>query len=288
LRVDSPVARGTTVVAEIPLEPASQVIATETELPASRLASVRAVRDAPIPSSGRGLARLSHPAILIAVLAASIGAVAMMAWLATVQPRPPVIGRANSFLRPFDYQVPGDRDFKVEAQSARLYVVWTSLEGGGISVWAVDEVLANPCAWEKDGPPEKVQAREAGVGGLLAYLRSVSHLVVQDAGTVTIDGRPAVRADLSIDGLVTGCPENNSLLLWRDDGPGKGTPIQVWPESHKEISILDVDGQTIVIEVWSGDDVDRWLPTARDIVESIRFLNRPLTKAPSPGQSASH
>jgi signal transduction histidine kinase len=287
LMVDSPVAHGTTVIAEIPLEPASPVIATETELPASRPASVRAVRDAPIPPSGRALARLSHPAILIAVLAASIGAVAMMAWLATVQPRPPVIGRANSFLRPFDYQVPGDREFKVEAQSARLYVVWTSREGGGISVWAVDDVLADPCAWEKAGPPETVQAREAGVGGLLAYLRSVSHLAVQDAGTVTIDGRPAVRADLSIDGLVTGCPENNSLLLWRDDGPGKGTPIQVWPESHKEISILDVDGQTIVIEVWSGDDVDRWLPTARDIVDSIRFLNRPLTKAPSPGQSVS-
>ena len=41
------------------------------------------------------------------------------------------------------------------------------------------------------------------------------------------------------------------------------------------VTVLDIDKQTIAIEIWSGDDVDIWEPTAERIVESIRFLYRP-------------
>jgi hypothetical protein len=42
------------------------------------------------------------------------------------------------------------------------------------------------------------------------------------------------------------------------------------------LTLLDVDGETIAIEIWAGGDhVDQWLPTADNIVDSIRFLHRP-------------
>jgi hypothetical protein len=50
------------------------------------------------------------------------------------------------------------------------------------------------------------------------------------------------------------------------------------------LTVLDVDGETIAIEIWSGGDVDAWLPAAEKIVESIRFIYRPPVDA-SPASS---
>ena len=65
----------------------------------------------------------------------------------------------------------------------------------------------------------------------------------------------------------------SSIFLWRDS---RGIVIQIPPVGHVPLTLLDVDGETIAIEIWAGGDhVDQWLPTADKIVDSIRFLYRP-------------
>ena len=43
------------------------------------------------------------------------------------------------------------------------------------------------------------------------------------------------------------------------------------------LTLLDVDGATIAIEIWSGDPptFDAWYATASRVVDSIRFLHSP-------------
>ena len=120
---------------------------------------------------------------------------------------------------------------------------------------------------------------------MLAYLRSVDHLVVTETGIVLVDNRPAVRVKLSVDGAETGCPNGDALGLWHDTWPG-GETAMVWAGSYKEVSLFDLGGETIAIEVWSPDEpgMNAWLPTAHGIIDSIRFLN--ATSATSTGKPA--
>jgi hypothetical protein len=48
-------------------------------------------------------------------------------------------------------------------------------------------------------------------------------------------------------------------------------------KSHVLLTLVDVDGATIAIELWSGDPQAerRWFATAQRIVDSIRFLHSP-------------
>jgi hypothetical protein len=120
---------------------------------------------------------------------------------------------------------------------------------------------------------------------LLAYLRSVDRLHVADRGPITIAGRRAVRVDLTVESEGSGCasPSQPHLLLWRDTAPNGDVAMQVPEGSRVPVSILDVDDATIAIEIWSGDTLESWLPTAETIVGSIRFLYRPPDPfSPSP------
>ena len=126
--------------------------------------------------------------------------------------------------------------------------------------------------------------------GLLSYLRSIAHLNVKDVGAVAIDGRPAFKVELSVQGGVTGCADPEmSLFLWRDTSPaGEGTLIQVPTTGRVPLTVLDVDGETIALEVWrGGNEIEPWLPTADGIIESMRFIYRPpASGAPSAVQSS--
>ena len=120
-----------------------------------------------------------------------------------------------------------------------------------------------------------------GVDGLLAYLRSVPRLQVEDLGTLTVDGRPARRVDLTVEDQDTQCEDDSSLILWRaqglEQGGGYAVGMQVPAEGRVPLTILDVDGATIAIEIWSGDPptFDAWYATASHVVDSIRFLHAP-------------
>jgi hypothetical protein len=106
---------------------------------------------------------------------------------------------------------------------------------------------------------------------------------VEEIGWVVIDGKPAYRVDLSVEGGDSGCPDDGSVVLWRV-ADGLGGPIQIPELGHVPVTVLDVDGETIAIEMWAGGEMDDWLPTAERIVESIRFLYRPPASS-SPASS---
>jgi hypothetical protein len=85
-----------------------------------------------------------------------------------------------------------------------------------------------------------------------------------------------------MEGDTAGCENpRSSIYLWRD---AKGTVIQVPRTGHVPVTLLDVDGATIAIEIWSGGPIETWMPTAEKIIESIRFFHPP---AASPSASPS-
>jgi hypothetical protein len=150
----------------------------------------------------------------------------------------------------------------------------------GISIWSVGDGLVDNCNWKLDN---STTSRAPGVEGLLDYLRSVPRLGVADLGSVIVDGRPAHRVDLTVADGDTRCEDDASLILWRAAGLAQGeggayaVGMQVPEQGHVPLTLLDVDGATIAIEIWSGDPptFDTWYPTASRVVDSIRFLNSP-------------
>ena len=227
LTVSSPSDGGTIVRAELPLDkPAS---ATSTERPVAAaptaLAAVRAIPETRPARRGRTRVHLSSPVALIAIVAASVVIAAVVAALPVTRPGPPINGRADAFARPFVYQVPGDSDITLDAKSDHLHVLGP-VKQGGISIWAVDDVLVDHCPWKPDDKPGAVGPRQPGVEGLLSYIRSVDRLHVEDAGHLTIDGRPAFRVDLTVEGGDARCPDDPtaspSLARHIDNRPGSG------------------------------------------------------------------
>jgi len=241
------------------------------------LATVRAV-PAAISAEARPRVSPVSPAVLIVALTGGLAVLAIAAGVLGSRSYM-VDGRAETFARPFVFQVPSNSQLVVDAKSPDLHVISAQSTGvGGISIWNVGDVLTDNCNWKPDNP---TKSRAPGVDGLLAYLRSVPRLHVKDLGAVIVDGRPAHRVDLTVEDQDTKCADDASLILWRAEGlvqgEGKAVGIQVYDEGHVLLTLVDVDGATIAIELWSGDPQtqDRWFVTAQRIVDSIRFLHSP-------------
>ena len=289
LTVSSPIDGGTTVRAELPLDSPKASRPDDAQLPAAAapIAMVRAVREEREAHRVQGRSRLSNPAVLFVVAAGAIAVVALAGAVPGMQPRPPESGRADGFVRPFAYEVPAGSDIGLQAKSDHLHVLSAPpFDMEGISIWAVEDVLKDPCTF---GPDSAVVPREPRVEGLLSYLRSVNRLHVHDVGPTVIDGRAAFRVDLTMESDTAGCKDaDSSLLLWRD---AKGNAIQVPQGGHVvPVTVLDVDGATIAIEIWSGGSDDPktfepWVDTADRIIESIRFFHPPAA-SPSASPSA--
>jgi hypothetical protein len=167
------------------------------------------------------------------------------------------------------FQVPGGSGIRLEPLSANLHVLRASPDSiEGVSIWIAGDLLADPCDPEGD-----LRTRPPGVTGLLEALRSVDRLRVADVGSTTVDGRSARRIELSVDGAGSGC-ELEGLALWRD-GPAEDVVGWIWVADGEllPLTVVDVEGATVAIEIWARDRPDEWLPTARSIVDSIRFLN---------------
>jgi signal transduction histidine kinase len=168
LTVTSPIDGGTTVRAELPLDSPNGSGPHDAPLPsaATPIAMVRAVREEREAPRVQGRSRLSSPAVLIVVLAGAIALVAVAGAVPGMQPRPPESGRADAFLRPFAYAVPADSDIGLQAKSDHLHVLSAPpFDMEGISIWAVEDVLKDPCTV---GPDSAVVPRQRGVEGLLS------------------------------------------------------------------------------------------------------------------------
>jgi len=287
LTISSPPGGGTIVRAELPLEaPRAPAATAMAPVAASALARVRAVPEVRPVRRPPARVPFSSPAVLILAVAALIAAVALAAAIPSLQPSPPESGRDESFIRPFDYQLPagsgirlypGSLDTSATDPSDHLHVLSAPAATDGISIWAVEEMTADPCSAQ--GP---LARRAPGRKGMLAYLHAVDGLVVENEVEVTLDGRPATQVDLAAENGVSACPDK-AMFLWRDTSApiGRQQTMAVPDDEHVRVIMADIDGATIAIEIWSRADLDAWLARANPIVASIRFLYRPPEASPA-------
>ena len=220
LSVASPAGGGTTVRAELPLQVAPEVATPAPDGPladdpsAQALATVRAV-PAALSTEARPRVSPVSPAVLIVALTGGSrywplppACLAAEATWSTVAPRrSPARSCSRSRQTARSSSMPSHRT----STSSRPQS--TGFEG--ISIWSVGDVLTDNCNWKLDNP---TTSRAPGVNGLLAYFRSVPRLHMEDLGTVTVDGRPAHRVDLTVEGQDTQCQDDSSLILWRAQG----------------------------------------------------------------------
>jgi hypothetical protein len=114
----------------------------------------------------------------------------------------------------------------------------------------------------------------------MAYLRSIPRLVVGGETPMTVDGRPAVRVDLTVEDEDTGCP-NDGMALWRDAAtPSTGQGIWIADNGHVRLIVFDVDEATVALEIWSPDNMASWVPRAMAIVDTMQFVSRPPHEVP--------
>jgi signal transduction histidine kinase len=291
LAIDSSIGGGTTIRAELPLDAAPPWVPART--PDEPVAAERAVIDArpmsepptAASSPGRGArGRLaSNPAVLLAGVTGLVLVAGLLAAGLGTQGMTMERGVAATFLRPFYYDVrsdsgiklyPGPLDPDKPQRSDRLHVLSPFPRGEeGISIWIVDEVLADVC----DAEGSTMQ-REPGGQGLLAHLRTISRLSIANPKPVTVDGRPATSLDLSVVGQSSGCPDR-ALLLWRD----AATKQSIWVPDTSSVRLIvaDVDNATVAFEIWNRADLASWIPKAQEVIDSIRFFSRPAGDATS-------
>ena len=72
------------------------------------------------------------------------------------------------------------------------------------------------------------------------------------------------------------------MYLWRD-GASPSTDQMIWiPDTGGVLLIVfEVEDATIVLEIWSYDDMFAWIPKAEAIVGSMQFLGRSSGEGPS-------
>ena len=157
LSVTSPAGGGTTVRAELPVHVSAEIAAPATDgtLSDDALASgslaVRAVPAAPAAEERTRVGAVS-PLVLILALTGGLAVLAVGAGVLGSQAYP-VDGRAETFARPFVFQVPSNSQILVDAKSPDLHVLSAQPAGfQGISIWSVGDVLTDNCDWNLDTP----------------------------------------------------------------------------------------------------------------------------------------
>ena len=83
-----------------------------------------------------------------------------------------------------------------------------------------------------------------------------------------LDGRPALAA-----------MADGSECSFADLHGGGGTVSSPWValDIPSLIVVADVDGTTVMVQAWAATDGDleAWLPVARELIDSIHFLDEP-------------
>ncbi|HEX6867498.1 MAG TPA: histidine kinase [Candidatus Limnocylindrales bacterium] len=288
LTVSSPPGGGTMVEAELPsIAPDASTSVADRAIEAARseMPGVAGRRTSEGSSVADREPRVGSPGpvtLFVAVVATLVVVVVAALSIAPPEQATPAAHRDDTFALPFDYLLPPDTNVALAARSARLHVLQRS--GGdrpeGISIWIVGEVLVDPC--RPDGP---MLAVAPGVDGLVRHMRGVAGLGLTDPVTITVDGRPATRLDATVVTGHTACafPDIGleGVSLWRDDTSPTRDWILVPRDGRVPLTILEMGGETVVLEIWSYRDVAAWLPVATGIVESIRFHNAGGASAPS-------
>lgn len=181
--------------------------------------------------------------------------------LSTVQVLPPVVGRADEFVRPFDYVLPGAPVFDFGTSGASYWEVRAPAYNdagapGGLIVQAV-EGLVDPC----DGQSATLPL-DPGADSVVEYLRAIPELTVTGESDTTVDGRPAKQVTVTATAGGASCPEP---WVWA----GAAEPFIA--DVVLRLVVLDVDGEHVAVTIY-GEPANPELPALADaIIGSFQF-----------------
>jgi hypothetical protein len=187
-------------------------------------------------------------------------------------------GTSRLFKVPFEFAIPEGSRLELTDDSPNVVVFRVKGAIGypqGINLRIVDAGHLDTCL------PSAGTRRLQGADAVLDYLRSVPGLTATDAGETTVDGRPAASVDLVIE-PGPACPD---IYLWPDPDRPKFDEL-VPPGPSTRMTAFEVDGATVVIVTWA-EDLEAWLPTADQFVESLHFLGAGATPTPDASSPAS-
>jgi len=146
-----------------------------------------------------------------------------------------------------------------------------------LKAWKDLDGFADPCDIAKGRI-----ALDPGIDGFLSYLQDNKGLTVTDSQEMTIDGRRAVRVDITTaDGITAPCFEGGVLQWMPHAAPDGDWHLMIGlPDT---VFVTEVDGATIVLEVAAAGtgetNLDRNYVIPQDVLDSIHFLDA----MPDPG-----
>ncbi len=176
----------------------------------------------------------------------------------TLRPCEPATILVDDFAQPFEYR---DAPGIGLIQPGHLEGPW-GFVGEGITAWRINEASSMSCQIGKLGPK-----LEPGPAAFFDWLRSRSDLVVSEATETTVDGRPALSVDVSASPSARGCMDGQVRLSATDDV----NMMLPSTDTLTRLIGLDLDGDTIVFELW-GTDQEEWLPLAQRVLDTIHFV----------------
>jgi hypothetical protein len=173
-----------------------------------------------------------------------------------------VAGRADTFVRAFDYRLPSDPVFDYGTRNDTYFETrvptWADAgHAGGLIVQAIGGGRVSPC-----DEASATRPIEPGAQAVFDYLAGIAQLTMSDSTAVTVDGRPALQAMVVADTGTPACPE---LRVWTESTETFITEIPL------RLIAVEVDGENIVLTIFGEPGNPDWPALANQIVESIRF-----------------
>ena len=215
----------------------------------------------------RWMPRRRLVALLVAglLMAAIAGGVGVGAGLLRPRPSTPPAqaGHAESFAREFDYAIAADAALRPGANSRQMYN-FVGPDHGVVVFAVLNGSFTHDCREGSQGDHPSI--RRGTPTEILEDLMAVGGVGIGAQSASTLDGRAAVAAD--IDPLRQRC-ETADVHLTPSLLGGDYVPL----DRPSKLVLADIDGLIVGVQIWAErpEDLERWIPTAMQFVESIHF-----------------
>ncbi len=246
--------------------------------PAWRVA-VRGGTSAAERTIGRPKAR---GAVLLVILGLALATAAIVVAGGAFRSVPVPVRSAGEFIRPFEYVIPRTSTMVPTLELLRLHA-FTQGSGEiyprdpdgkllpgvrGITVASTDGAVTHPCPIV-DGGSSRVPVG-APPQAFLDDLRRIAGIGLGEPSPSTVGDRPALA--VTVDPGVASCEYGDFHVANAGIGSGYvdlNVPSRLW--------LVEVDGLTVVVQVWAGtdDDLAAWLPIASEFLDSVHFVQHP-------------
>ena len=206
-------------------------------------------------------------ALLVAglLMAAIAGGVGVGAGLLRPRPSTPPAeaGHAESFAREFDYAIAGDAALRPGANSRQMYN-FVGPDHGVVVFAVLNGSYTHDCRQSLRGNHTAI--RRGTPAEILEDLRAIGGVGIGAQSSSALDGKAAVATD--IDPLRQRC-ETADVHLTASVLGGAYVPL----DRPSRMILADVDGLVVGVQIWTErpEDLESWIPTATEFVETIHF-----------------